>query len=191
MHSETPEHIDPRIARTRCAVIEATRSLLCEGGYSAVNFDAVSKRAGVARTTIYRHWSSVAELVHAAAVTALDHHEPADTGNVRDDVRRELEGLAGHISAKGSGRLIPVIVDAASRDSEMLSIQRRFAADRLATMTALIQRAVERGELPGDLDLEIFTEQLVGPIFFRVLVSHQPADRRYLDRLVAAAFAAM
>ncbi len=182
------EPLDPRVARTQCAVIEATRALLCEGGYSAINFDAVSKRSGVARTTIYRHWSSIAELVHAAAVTAHDDHTATFTGNACDDIRRELDRLAQHLSTSEKGRLLPILVDAASRDPEILALQRSFAAERKAALVTMAAQGVEQGELSEDLDLEVFVERLVGPIFFRLLISHQPVTKRYLDRLVETAF---
>jgi AcrR family transcriptional regulator len=52
-------------------VIEAALDLLGDAGYGGTSIDAISRRSGVARTTIYRHWRSLAEIVHEAAMTTV------------------------------------------------------------------------------------------------------------------------
>jgi hypothetical protein len=48
----------------------------------------------------------------------------------------------------------------------------------------VLQRAIDRGELPGDLDVDLVLDLLAGPIFYRAFVSHQPADEAYVRALV-------
>src|SRR6186997_2184128 len=52
------DDLDPRVARSRAAVISAATELLVESGPSAVTIDAIVARSGVAKSTIYRHWGS-------------------------------------------------------------------------------------------------------------------------------------
>ena len=57
--------MDPRIARTQKAVIDAATDLLVEGGPAALTMDAVVARSGVAKSTLYRHWETRDALVAA------------------------------------------------------------------------------------------------------------------------------
>src|SRR6187401_1495763 len=57
------DDLDPRVARSRAAVISAATDLLVEGGPSAVTIDAIVARSGVAKSTIYRHWDSRDEVL--------------------------------------------------------------------------------------------------------------------------------
>ena len=57
--------MDPRIARSRAAVVRAATDLLVESGPSAVTVDAIVARSGVAKSTIYRHWESRDDILHA------------------------------------------------------------------------------------------------------------------------------
>jgi hypothetical protein len=64
-------------------------------------------------------------------------------------------------------------------------LQRERDRDRL-----LIARAIERAELPPDLDIEVALDQLLGPVYYRELVTGQPVDDGYTDALVASFLAA-
>ena len=56
---------DPRVVRTREKVMSAAIDLLAESGYSGFSVDAIVRRSGVAKTTLYRHWPSRADLLVA------------------------------------------------------------------------------------------------------------------------------
>lgn len=63
--------MDPRVARSRTAVIAATLDLLAERGITATTIEAVAERSGVAKTTIYRQWDRQPELVLDAIGTTV------------------------------------------------------------------------------------------------------------------------
>lgn len=176
--------VDPRIARSRTAVIEAALELLGDVGYAGLSIDAISKRSGVARTTIYRHWSSLAEIVHEAAVSTSELHAPPDTGDARADLRAMFAGLAHKLTQTEWGRMLPSLVDAAGRDPEILAMQERFTADRREAGMCVIRLGAERGQVRTDVDLEMLAEMVVGALFARRLINHQPLDDEFLDRLV-------
>lgn len=179
--------VDPRVARTRAAVIEATLALLGEGGYAALSIDAISRRSGVARTTIYRHWSSLAEIVHEAASSTVGIKPVADTGDARADLRAHLGMLAEKLAGEW-GRMLPVLVDAAGRDPEILDLQRRSTAVRRAAAMAIARRGVENGQIRDDVDLDLVGEMFVGPVFARHLVTHLPITDEFLDELTEIVF---
>jgi len=174
---------DPRVERSRAAVIAATLELLTEHGYAGTSIDAISKRSGVARTTIYRHWHSLAEIAHEAAISSSPEHVVPDTGDLRGDIR----GLAGHLADKlnesGWGELLPTLIDAARRDPEILALQQRVSHDRRTASMAVIERAQANSELKDGINLDIVGEMMVGAIFTRHLVSHRPLNDEFLDQL--------
>src|SRR4051812_48263496 len=80
------EPVDRRVARSRAAVCDAVVDLLVAGGVPAVTVDAVVAQSGVAKTTVYRHWSSRDELLADAAARALPEVEVPDTGSLAGDL---------------------------------------------------------------------------------------------------------
>ena len=46
---------DVRVRHSKEVVMATTYELLSEGGLASVTVDAVARRSGVAKTTIYRH----------------------------------------------------------------------------------------------------------------------------------------
>ena len=86
--------LDPRVARTRRVVLEATLDLLAESGYGAVTIEAVAARSGVAKSTIYRHWPGRVELILDAFHELKAPVAPPGDGNVRETVIAVLENLA-------------------------------------------------------------------------------------------------
>src|SRR3954467_1668973 len=67
----------PRDPRVDEAVRRAALELLVEDGYQATSIQAIARRAGVSAPSIYRRWSSKAELIEAA-VFPSDLVEPTD-----------------------------------------------------------------------------------------------------------------
>lgn len=45
-------------------------------------------------------------------------------------------------------------------------------------------RAVARGELPADVDVAHVAEQLVAPLYYRVIVTGETVDAAFVDRIV-------
>lgn len=179
---------DPRVLRSRAAVIDATLDLLAEGGYAALSIDAISKRSGVARTTIYRHWPTLAEIVHNAATSTVGVRSVPETGDARVDLRAHLGELARKLRSSDWGRMLPVLVDAAGRNPEILELQRRMTTERRAAAMAIAHRGVADGQIRDDVDLDLISEMLVGPIFTRHLVTHQPITDQFLDDLMDFVF---
>lgn len=175
-----------RSARVRRAVLDATAALLDEAGYDSVTYDEIASRAGVHRTTVYRRWPSKPELV----AEALDlHSEEAvpipDTGSLAGDLTALAAAVAANISSPGGARRSTSIVAAAAYSDELAATVHRFMSRRVAITELVVDRAIERGELPADADPRLVIEILVGPIWFRFLLTGEPIDAAFIERLVA------
>lgn len=176
---------DPRVTRSKRAVLQATLELLAENGVAATTIESISDRSGVAKTTIYRHWAGKPELVIAAFESLTPAATDPDTGSLAGD----LEALAVGLSkALGSGRfasLLPSLIDAAERDRELSKLHRRFAASRERAVRRIVDRARARGELRDDITDNEVVDLIAGPIFYRRLVAHARLDAGAARRLAA------
>ena len=114
---------DPRVVRSRAAVLDAALGLLCEGGYAAVTIDGVARRSGVARTTIYRHWSSLAALVIDAVVSSHPGGPPEPLGDPRQDFRRHLGSLREKLTTTAFGPALAATLHAARCNDEVARLQ--------------------------------------------------------------------
>ncbi len=171
---------DPRIARSRSAVCEATLDLLREGGYSGLSIDAVSKRSGVARTTIYRHYESVAALT----LDALEYLRPPEEPVVTDDPIDDLRSLLQRIIVSVGTGVLPTIIDGAARDQEFRRLRHEYVTSRRAETRRILERLIEAGELSADADLEIVMDMVVSPIFYRTLLSGHPTDDAFVEQIL-------
>ena len=171
-----------RSQRARQAVLDATADLVAEVGVERTTIDEIASRSGVAKTTIYRHFSSkqalVVEAVHACT------HIPVvtDTGSLRDDL---ISCFSGTTKASYDGRLGDMmlsLMDAAQRDPELGRLVRAQTDQRRRFATEVIERAVSRGDLPADVDVDLLVTLVAGPLIYTKLVRRQ----RVTDELVAA-----
>lgn len=182
--------MDPRVARSRTAVIAATLDLLGERGITATTIEAVAERSGVAKTTIYRQWDSQPELVlDAIGSTVLTPTDP-DTGTLRGDLLDLLGGLADTLTTSPAAGLMPALIDAAERDPAFAALHHHEAAQRHQVVHTAIARGIDRGELTPDADPAEVLDMLAGPVFYRRLVSTGAVDRAFAQRIVDRVLAA-
>jgi AcrR family transcriptional regulator len=181
---------DPRVVRTRASVLAATCDALVEDGYAGVTIDGVSRRSGVARTTVYRHWASVPELVLDAVDSLKPPFEAPDTGSLRSDALIVLRSLRDALRDSPWGRLLPVLVEAAFREPELFDRQRAFVRERRGVLRTVLRRGIGRGELHALDELDVVAERLVAPLFYRHLISHDPITDAHLERSLDAVLAA-
>jgi AcrR family transcriptional regulator len=170
----------------RQAVLEAADDLLVERGFAGVTIEGIAARAGVAKQTIYRWWSSKVDvLMEAFTQDMAEHLTPPDYGNLGRDLRAHLHRLALFLTESDPGAVFRALAGQAQHDAELATrlrtdyLSQQRERDRLP-----LERAVQRGQLPPDVDLDLAVDQLVGPIYYRVLVTGEPVLRDFTDHLV-------
>ena len=176
--------VDPRVTRSRTAVIAATLDLLAERGITATTIEAVAERSGVARTTIYRQWDGQPALVLDAIGTTLTIPPDPDTGTLRGDLLDLLGGLADALNSSPAAGLMPALIDAAERDPAFAALHHREATQRHHVVHTAITRGIDRGELCPGADPAEVLDMLTGPVFYRRLVSSGVVDRAFAQRIV-------
>jgi AcrR family transcriptional regulator len=175
---------DPRVRRSREAVLDAAARLLAEEGAAGFSVDAVARRSGVARSTIYRHWPEPSALLFDAFRHGVEATPVPDSGSLRDDLVALYTHLSEKLPGTCAGRLLPVLLDAVFREAALRPVHREFINERRQPAREVIRRGVDRGELPGDVDVEALIDRLAGPVFYRLLVVQEPYRRADVEHLV-------
>jgi AcrR family transcriptional regulator len=169
----------PRSREAEAAILEATIALLGEVGFSGLTIDGIAARAGVGKATIYRHWSSKAEVAVEAFRNFVPPLDDPDTGSFPDDVRAVLLQIVDGLSNSPLVGILPSLVEAAERDPELERLFKEFGATRRSVLRGVFARAANRGELRDGLDPEVAIDVLVGPIFTRRLITRVPVTRKH------------
>jgi AcrR family transcriptional regulator len=178
--------IDPRVARSRRAIIDAAVELLVERGFAATTVEAIAARSGAAKTTIYRHWPDKAAVLRSAVESIVPAAPAPDTGSLRGDLVHFAGDLARILATPPTSALVPALLDAAEREPELARLLAEFTAGGRRPLHEAVARAVARGELAGGTDPELVAELLLGPLFYRRLLSRAPLTDDALERLVGA-----
>ena len=177
---------DPRMARTRARALEATLELAAESGLHACTFDAVSERSGIARSTLYRHWSNQSELVMDALESQDVEHVAHDTGSLRDDMLIHMLGLGRELESSTWGAMVPQLVAAAATDPDLSDMLRKGSDHYLRMDAEIIERAQERGEVASDIDSTHAALLFSAPIFYKYFIARNPVDGRWITSHVDA-----
>lgn len=177
--------VDPRVQRSRQAILAATVEVLSERGFQGATVDAVVARSGVAKTTVYRQWPSRRELLLAAVESVVPRAEISDTGSLRGDLKSFLGDLLAVLNTAPAARILPGLIAAAEGDAEIARLLAEFTAQRRKPIETALVRAAERGESGARRwDSETLATLLLGPVFYRRLLSRQALSREFADRVV-------
>lgn len=159
--------------------------MLRQQGLTGATIDAIATEAGVARSTIYRNWTTREDLLAAAFDDAIDPPTvpPADLP-LRDQLERILRDLATSLERSEWGRALPAVVAAIDVEPELADRYGRLTRERRAAMSAVLADAVDRGELPRGTRLDDLVDALVGPLFYRRLVRRTSTGAAWITRHV-------
>jgi AcrR family transcriptional regulator len=174
------ERGSPIVAR----VTRATIDELARIGYGALSIEEVARRAGVNKTTVYRRYSTKAELVRAALRSMGDEKvcEPS-TGSLRGDLLAVSRSVIAFATSPEGQSILRMLL-AEGMEPELAEIAASLRREREANPRALADRAVARGELAHRNDAVLLMEILFGAIVQRLFVTHQPVNDAYVERIV-------
>ncbi|MDQ0771838.1 AcrR family transcriptional regulator [Streptomyces aurantiacus] len=162
-------------------------------GYGRLSIEAVAKRAGTGKAAVYRRWPSkqamTVALVSRFAVAATG---TPGTGSLRGDVTQYLREVMAALRHPLVSRIAPDLVAEAARNEELSQALLTAVRDpRRENAESVIRRAIERGELPADTDVELGLDFLVGPVYWRLAVTRAATEEDYLERLVTKIVSAL
>lgn len=162
----------PRSLEADRAIIDAIVDLLVDRGYREVTIEAVAARAGVAKTTIYRRWPSKADMVVEAISACKKECLVQDAGCSTDTVACMLIGMLSTLSCSRVAKVLAgLAVEMAHNEELAVAVREGLLKPNREVVLALLRRGVATKEVRADANLELVADLLVGPIFFRLLMS--------------------
>ena len=138
-------------------LLRATQDLLIEEGFERFTMDAVAKRCGASKATLYRRWPSKTALAVAAAAALFKAPELPDTGSLREDL---LACGRAYLQEDSRNDQVLASVLTASRHNPILrdAAQTAIAAPYSELFQRVITRAVTRGLVPQTIDIDTLSE---------------------------------
>lgn len=178
MADEHQSRSDPRILRSRERIRSATLAELAECGYGGFTIDGVARRAGVARSTIYRlrldRLSLIAEAMEALNVQPQPPPAGDTSGSPREQIAALLTHLVEAMHDSAMSACLPALVDGAERDRDLRHLHHGYAARRRAALVEAVSRLQQAGGTRADLIAERAAEALAGAVFYRRLMTPTP-----------------
>jgi AcrR family transcriptional regulator len=174
-------------------ILDATVTVVAELGYDRLTMDAVATAAKASKATLYRRWTSKAELVVDAISRAkgCPMPEDVDTGSLRGDLISMSCGDGGFTDELPMS-VIAGLITALHRDDDLQrAFRERFLAPRLQLISKVYERAVERGEIAPGVDIELLSVTLPAVIVHHAyILGVEPTDDlilRVIDNLILPA----
>ena len=178
------ETTDKRVQRSKAAVLTQTYVLLSECGIGGVSIDEVSRRSGISKTTIYRHWPSRNALLLDACTKMGPRMDPPDTGSLQGDLITLADTLAEQLRSARWPAVLPSIIDAAERDSNVAEVQAALHVQFSTPFLLVAERAQARGELPPCCSPAQIVASVMGPLFYRRWFSKEPINPEFVKDVV-------
>jgi AcrR family transcriptional regulator len=175
----------PRSPRVDQAILAATLQLLGEVGYAQLTMERVAAGAGVGKASLYLRWPSKDALIEHA----ISQHGPVvaqvpDTGSLAQDMRQFLHALVRKRDPASTA--LPAIASEAVRNPQLREVFRRaITAAVPASVRTIIQRAIDRGELPPSTDVELLAALPLALLQHLRTLSDQRPGIEIVDRIIA------
>ncbi|KAM9861657.1 TetR/AcrR family transcriptional regulator [Leucobacter sp. BZR 635] len=183
----------PRSEGARLAVLRAVDDMLVEEGYAAMTMKGIAERAKVGRQTVYRWWSSKAEiLLEASAADATRELTIAPGVDTEADVTAFLAALSAFLTTSDAGLAYRALLGEAQHDRKVAELLRGtdVLGDAARTCIAGVRARGGLGDEGSGVDDAALAAELVGPMLFRTLAEgwlgdpaeHRAMARRFLAR---------
>ncbi|MDQ1582068.1 MAG: hypothetical protein QOF36_122 [Microbacteriaceae bacterium] len=183
----------PKLGRKRdhtrdVEILDAALEVLAETGYDGMTIDMVASRAKAGKATLYRRWASKAELVIDAVACMkgrdIDLARLPDTGSLRGDLIAMIKPRSIEDGEKKL-QIMAGLASMLSRNPELAEAANAAILEPRASVDlALMRRAIDRGEIPADCDIETLSLIKASMVAYRTLIQRKTIDREFLISLI-------
>ena len=175
------------------AIIAAFFAELGKRGYGGLTMDRVAERARVGKAALYRRWPSKKEmLIDLVGQFATKAVLPPDTGSLRGDIQAITHDATAVLANPLVRSVIQSLVTEARRSPDLAAVlAERFINPRREAGAQMLRRAVDRGEVRPDSDLELAQDIIGGPLYLRGVILGEEFPPGYSERLTDAVLRAL
>jgi AcrR family transcriptional regulator len=183
--AEAATHLRPRVEGDReREILDAALEVLSEVGYDRLTMDAVAQRAKASKATLYRRWNSKATLVVDALATQKSSPPVADSGDLRTDLLTAFCGMGG-LTDHDTTSTFGAVMTALTTDPEFAKeFRTRVLVPKSQLSRTLFQRAVDRGEIRADVDLDLVAPALAGIVLHRLFVMGEEPRPALIEHVI-------
>lgn len=162
----------PPSKAARAKLLRATAEILVAEGIGAVTIAAVARRAGVAKTTLYRHFGGLDGLVFAAAAASVSDTDGPDTGSLGGDLREIQRYYLDIASSSINREVFAWMLTRAMQSADAAALFRQERIQPRGPTYIALQRAIARGELPPTINIELAMHVVQGPLISKRIVDN-------------------
>ncbi|MGI5353173.1 TetR-like C-terminal domain-containing protein [Streptomyces sp. CA-250714] len=144
--------------------------------FAAITIDRIAQRSGVHAATIRRRWRTVEGVITDMLGQHSGRIPIPDTGSLREDLHTVTRSIAEFYSSPRNRRLVEAVVTSAAREPGAAEVMRAVFQNRIKRVSVLLDRAVERGEIPVGTDAEEVIAAIGAPFYYRLLITRRPID---------------
>jgi AcrR family transcriptional regulator len=175
----------PRDPETDKRIIAAATELMTRRGFERMTVDDVASQAGVGKATVYRRWPSKDDLAVAAMEELYAVEFPdTDTGSIRSDLQQQYRDFLAFVNTPEGEAFIRISVAESVRDERITLLYRQSVQRREDQARRMFERAVARGEVRGDVDVDAAVQWLPGLVMLRLITNRRLPAVSETDRLV-------
>jgi AcrR family transcriptional regulator len=175
----------PRDPATDARIISAAAELMLARGFDQTTVDDVAARAGVGKATVYRRWPSKEDLAVSAMASLYDTEFPEpDTGSIESDLAESYRAVLAFVNSPEGAAFLRMSIVESVRDSRIAALYRASTVRREEQSRVTFERAVARGELRADLDVDSAVQWLGGMITLRAVTGRPMPTVDDVDDLV-------
>ncbi|HXS63055.1 MAG TPA: TetR/AcrR family transcriptional regulator [Streptosporangiaceae bacterium] len=187
----TPRSVRPRRGRPRSAhadreILRAATEILEVKGVGGLSIEEVASKASVGKTTIYRRWSSRGTLALDAFLAVFDGQQALpDTGTFSGDLRIAFGRWVKAVAGTSAGIMLVGLIAELQQDRILAAKwQDQVVAPLRAQFSIMLDRAISRGEIPGDTDASVVLDLVFGACYYRLLHGHRPLNEQFVNQVV-------
>jgi AcrR family transcriptional regulator len=160
----------PRDGAIDVAILRAARDLLAEHGYGGVTIDRIARRAGVGRPTVYRRWSTKADLMFDAIFEEVETIEIPQRGDAVTGLLEMAKVFSRALASPAAAQALVAVMADVGSDSDIAANVRGRIRGRTTDVAALVERAQREGLVRSDLDPVTFVHAVAGALYYRAAV---------------------
>lgn len=178
----------PRSHSSQGSILDSAAKLLLHASVRDVSIEAIAKKAGVGKTTIYRWWpNKVAVILDAILDKNSLSLDVVAGGSPQDMLVKHLERFVRLMKGR-NGKIIAEIFAEAQGDAETLEVfYRHFMLKYEDILANIIEQGKEAGEFRRALNTEMAVDMIYGSLFYRLMSQTDTLPADFADHFIMEA----
>jgi AcrR family transcriptional regulator len=159
----------PRDPTVEDRVLNASRAELADRGFEAYSVRSVARRAGVSRPSLLLRWPDRESLILETIERMVEWPRPNPSAGLREELEAIVARVVELMDPTLLGLQLRLVADAPRHPTLFAAFQDKVMAKASSQLTALLRRAVAKGELPQSVDINWAADALIGVVFMRTI----------------------